>query len=51
MIQHNGDKAGGAKYTRQRRPVALQYGKEYPNQSVAMCEEYRIKQLSHIEKQ
>jgi len=45
---HNSKK--GAKYTKSRTPVLLKYQKEFPDKSSAAKEEYRIKQLSRIEK-
>lgn len=46
--QHNNGK--GAKYTKVRRPVVLRKVFEATNRSEASKEEYRIKQLSRIEK-
>ncbi|MDD4333159.1 MAG: GIY-YIG nuclease family protein [Patescibacteria group bacterium] len=40
----------GAKYTRGRRPVKLVYSRKFKNKSKALQEEYRIKQLTRIEK-
>ena len=48
--QHNGELAGGAKYTRARRPVVLQASKDYDSRSSAAKAEYAFKQLSRTEK-
>jgi putative endonuclease len=48
LLEHNSGK--GAKYTRNRRPVKLRGLFEAQNRSLASKEEYRIKQLSRIEK-
>lgn len=40
----------GCKYTRHRNPVKLLKSLEFINRSLAMSEEYRIKQLSRSEK-
>ena len=48
LLQHNSGK--GAKYTKVRRPVKLRALFEAQNRSEACKEEYRIKQLSRIEK-
>lgn len=40
----------GAKYTRVRLPVTLQYFEELPDRSSASKREYAIKQLSRAEK-
>ena len=48
--QHNGEIRGGAKYTRNRRPVELVYLK-YPNRKKAMKREWTIKHtLNHQQK-
>ena len=46
---HNEGK--GAKYTRARLPVQLQYAEEYNNQTDARQREYDIKQMSRREKE
>lgn len=46
--KHNNGK--GAKYTRNRRPVILLKTFEFENKSLALKEEYRIKQLSKKDK-
>ena len=48
LLQHNSGKGG--KYTKIRRPVKLRALFEAQNRSEASKEEYRIKQLSRIEK-
>ncbi len=49
--QHNGEIRGGAKYTRNRRPVELVYLKKYPNRKKAMKREWTIKHtLNHQQK-
>lgn len=49
--QHNGLLKGGAAYTRSRRPVTLVYTKPCETRSFAMKEEYRLKQLTHKQKE
>jgi len=49
IAEHNTSNLG-AKYTKARRPVQLLYSKKYKNKSLALKEEYRIKQLSREEK-
>lgn len=46
---HNSGK--GAKYTKTRRPVTLEYSKEIGTKSEAMREEYLIKKLLRSEKE
>jgi len=48
LSEHNSGK--GAKYTRNRRPVALKGLFEAENRSEASKEEYRIKQLTREQK-
>lgn len=50
LRQHNGELAGGAKYTSCRRPVSLLWNKKCENRTIAAQEEYAIKQLSQQEK-
>ena len=45
---HNSGK--GAKYTKNRRPVELEYFEEYDTKQEAMKREYAIKQLSRQKK-
>jgi len=49
VIEHN-TKARGAKYTKSRRPVFLEYVKEAKDRSSALKEEARIKKLSRKNK-
>ncbi len=48
LLEHNS--GNGSKYTRIRRPVKLRALFEAKNRSEASKEEYRIKQLSRLEK-
>jgi putative endonuclease len=50
VAQHNGTLAGGARYTRARRPVKLLYRELAANRSAACKREYAIKQLTRREK-
>jgi putative endonuclease len=45
---HN--KGKGAKYTKTRCPVQLEYYEEFENKQEAMRREYRIKKMTRIEK-
>lgn len=47
--EHNAGR--GARYTRYRRPVELVYVEEHPDRSSAMSREYKIKKLSHSQKE
>ena len=47
---HNGALAGGAKYTRSRRPVRLIASWMYPDRAAAMAAEVRFKRLSRRQK-
>ena len=49
--QHNGERAGGPKYTRGRRPVTLRWSDGAPSRSAALQREAAIKKLSRAEKQ
>ncbi len=49
--QHNGERVGGPKYTRGRRPVTLRWSDGAPNRSAALQREAAIKKLSRAEKQ
>ena len=51
LLQHNGDKPNGARYTAARRPVALVYEAPFATRSEASKEEARIKRLSRREKE
>ncbi|KZX56854.1 hypothetical protein A3709_03485 [Halioglobus sp. HI00S01] len=50
LRQHNGELAGGPKYTRGRRPVQLVWSAEAVDRSAASQREAAIKQLSREEK-
>lgn len=49
--EHNTSKAKAAKYTWPRRPVQLVWQTELRSRSEAAAEEYRIKQMSRLDKQ
>ncbi|NOY58846.1 MAG: GIY-YIG nuclease family protein [Calditrichaeota bacterium] len=51
LQMHNGEMAGGARYTRSRRPVRLAYLEAHPSQSAAMRRERQIKKLSKRKKE
>ena len=44
--QHNGELVGGAKYTRNRRPVELVWQETHPDRSAASKRESSLKKLS-----
>ena len=44
--QHNGELVGGAKYTRNRRPVELVWQEPQPDRSAASKRESSLKKLS-----
>ncbi len=48
--QHNGLIWGGARYTKNHRPVFLQHFEKYTTQEEAHKRELEIKQLSHTQK-
>ena len=50
LRQHNGEVSGGARYTKIRRPVTLQYFEEHISHTIAAQRECEIKKLSHEEK-
>ncbi len=50
-MEHNGEKLGGAKYTRGRRPVELIYSEKFKNRSEAAKREYEIKKLKRKDKE
>lgn len=50
LRQHNGELAGGAKYTRSRRPVRLVYKTELHTQSEALRFEAGVRLLTHEQK-
>ena len=49
--QHNGEIAGGAKYTRSRRPVILLVSWTADSRSSALKQEYSFKHLTRAQKQ
>lgn len=49
LKQHNTSKKG-AKYTRGKRPITLEYWEEYENLSTALKREFEIKKLPRLEK-
>jgi putative endonuclease len=50
LLEHN-ETSKSAKYTRNRRPVALIYSENYEDRSSASVREYAIKKLSKEEKE
>ena len=48
--QHNGELAGGPRYTRGRRPVRLLWSTPVADRSAAQIEEARIKRLPRASK-
>lgn len=50
LRQHNGERAGGPKYTRGRRPVRLAWSDSAKDRSAAQQREAMIKSLSRDEK-
>ena len=50
LRMHNGEIAGGAKYTRYRRPVILRYYEAQKTRIQATKREYEIKCLTRAEK-
>jgi putative endonuclease len=50
LQQHNGIIKGGAKYTRNKRPVVLVYSEMCENRSLATKREFALKKLSREEK-
>ncbi len=50
-MEHNGEKTGGAKYTRGRRPVKLIHSEKFPSRSDAAKREYEIKKLKRKDKE
>src|SRR5258708_9241642 len=49
--QHNGEVAGGAKYTKMRRPVVMKLYEEYESATLALRREYALKQLTRKQKE
>ncbi|HEY6131263.1 MAG TPA: GIY-YIG nuclease family protein [Halioglobus sp.] len=50
LLQHNGELAGGSRYTRGRRPVVLMWSDAEPDRSAAQRREASIKKLSRDQK-
>lgn len=50
LQQHNGELAGGARYTSGRRPVELVWTEAAKNRSEAQQREFVIKKMSRSEK-
>jgi putative endonuclease len=48
--QHNGEVAGGAKYTHTRQPCTVVYTEKHQNRSDAQKREYEIKSLTKKQK-
>ncbi len=51
VLEHNGAKGKGARYTSARRPVVLVFVAPFATRSDALKEEARIKRLSRQQKQ
>jgi putative endonuclease len=50
LRQHNGDLAGGAKYTKSRRPVVCVYHHDFESDRAARQYEARVKRMKRGEK-
>ena len=50
LLQHNGERAGGPKYTRGRRPVQLVWSENAQDRSSAQQREAAIKRLQRSDK-
>ena len=50
LRQHNGELAGGARYTRGRRPVELVWSETCANRSQAQSREAEVRRLSREQK-
>ena len=50
LQQHNGQLAGGARYTKARRPVALVWSDACDSRSEAQQREYALRRLSREQK-
>lgn len=51
ISEHNNCNKKGAKYTRVRRPITLEYQESFTSKQLAYQREYRIKQLSKTQKE
>ncbi|MDC0506121.1 GIY-YIG nuclease family protein [Candidatus Gracilibacteria bacterium] len=47
--EHNGE-GKGAKYTKMRQPVVLQFSEQHPDRSSASKREHEIKKMTRIQK-
>lgn len=50
LLQHNGELAGGPRYTSGRRPVVLMWSAPAPDRSAAQQQEAAIKRMARAEK-
>ena len=50
LRQHNGELAGGARYTRPRRPVELVWSEACEDRSAAARREAQVRKLPRVEK-
>jgi len=50
LAEHNGERPGGARYTRSRQPVALLWSEEHPDRASASRREAGIKSLTRAQK-
>jgi putative endonuclease len=50
LLQHSGERAGGSKYTRGRRPVRLLWAEAVTDRGTALQREATIKKLRRCEK-
>lgn len=50
LAQHNGELAGGAKYTQARRPVTLVYSEPSADRSQASRREYQLRKMPKDQK-
>ncbi len=50
LRQHNGELAGGARYTRGRRPVELVWSEACADRGAAQAREAQVRKLSRAEK-
>ena len=50
LREHNGEVAGGARYTRVRRPVTLHYSEQAEGRGAAARREAALRRLTHVQK-
>lgn len=50
LLEHNGERAGGARYTRARRPVKMVYFELCDDRAEACAREYEIRKLDRRRK-